>query len=93
MIYFLFIYFISASAFGFQNLPAHKNHFIKNCFKYENKNKIIIKENYFFMQVQSLHHVWFCEDGQRTEIYSKLIDGIYEMESFFEKGNGLRAKF
>ena len=42
------IYFISASVFQLQNLPAHIINFIKDYFKYENKNKIIIIEKKIF---------------------------------------------
>ena len=72
-----------------------QKHSIKNYFKYENKNRISIKENFFDASPKSSSglNVWFCEDEQHTEIYSKLItlcDGFFflkKVASFY----GLRT--
>ena len=72
-IYYLFIYFIFADTFLLQNLPAYKCILLKDYFKYENKNKIIVTER-FFMQVQSHQQgKCFTKTGNTAKTYSKMI--------------------
>ena len=71
MIYYYLFYFcqrVSTSKF-----PCTQRHFIKNYFKYENKNKIIIEIFYASPKSSSGRNIWFCEVEQHTEICSKLI--------------------